>query len=80
MLGTMSSKSNSYRNVTSIVVNITPDLTILIDCGNQTFMQLTTNYGNQEDEILKKRLQKIKVIFITHYHVDHNLGLNYFLN
>ena len=43
-----------------------------MDCGEGTYLQLLDHYGIEKiNEVLKT----IKIIFITHMHIDHNLGL-----
>lgn len=71
-LGTASSLGLPIRNVTSILVNITPHISILLDCGEGTYGQLMRFYGREEGSAV---LERIKMIFISHHHSDHHLGL-----
>lgn len=42
-----------------------------MDCGEGTCGQLIRFYGNKSTEVFRK----IKAVFISHMHADHNLGL-----
>ena len=70
--GTVSQKPLSYRNVSSIMVKLSNNYNLLLDCGEGTFTQILSYYGHiNTDEVLKN----IKIIFITHQHGDHHTGL-----
>lgn len=71
-LGTGSSIPSKVRNVSGILVNVSPDCSILLDCGEGTYNQLQRIYGLSA---VKSTLQKISCIFISHVHADHHLGL-----
>ena len=71
-LGTASSHPLPIRNVSGILVNIDPKNSILLDCGENTYGQLLNFYGQEN---IVKILAKIKLIFISHHHSDHHLGL-----
>ncbi|GIY18238.1 zinc phosphodiesterase ELAC protein 2 [Caerostris darwini] len=71
-LGTGSATSSAIRNVSAILVNLNPDNSILLDCGEGTFMQLVRYFGKSN---VASILRKISCIFITHRHIDHFLGL-----
>lgn len=71
-LGTGSSIPSKVRNVSGILVNISPDCSILLDCGEGTYNQLQRIYGLSA---MKSVLRKISCIFISHLHADHHLGL-----
>lgn len=45
-LGTGSMKPSKYRNVSSILVELTPKDSIMFDCGEGSFIQLTNHVGN----------------------------------
>lgn len=71
-LGTSSTSPTLTRNVSSILVKIAADSSILMDCGEGSLGQFMrfhglSNYGNE--------LIKIKAIFISHLHADHHLGI-----
>lgn len=73
-LGTGSALPSKYRNVSSTLVNFTfpKEQSILLDCGENSYGQLFRFYGPQRlDEVLKR----LKVIYISHHHADHHLGL-----
>lgn len=42
---------------------------VLLDCGEDTYGQLSRHYGDRINDILKK----IKIILISHMHADHHL-------
>ncbi|XP_076073663.1 zinc phosphodiesterase ELAC protein 2-like isoform X2 [Mytilus galloprovincialis] len=70
-LGTGSGFPGKFRNVTSFIINIDEDTSILMDCGDGTINQLYMLYGDKTDEILIN----MKCIYISHLHADHHLGL-----
>ncbi|TRY95749.1 hypothetical protein DNTS_022143 [Danionella cerebrum] len=70
-LGTGSAKPASRRNVSGILVSISPSQSLLLDCGEGTFGQLCRHYGNDTDEMLCK----LSTIFVSHLHADHHMGL-----
>ncbi|XP_076322011.1 ribonuclease Z [Tachypleus tridentatus] len=71
-LGTGSSIPSKVRNVTSILVNISPEKSILLDCGEGTNGQILRYYGIEEGNSI---LRHISCIFVSHLHADHHLGL-----
>lgn len=74
-LGTTSMKPGKQRNVSALLVKLSDkfkNYSMLLDCGEGTFQQIFDHYGNKlTDQILSK----LKLIFITHKHGDHMLGL-----
>lgn len=71
-LGTGSAIPSKYRNVSAILLNITSNSSLLLDCGENSHSQLHQFYGaTAADEILCR----IGGIFISHLHADHHLGL-----
>ena len=73
-LGTISMKPGSHRNVSSILVSIKNNNLnyLLLDCGEGTYQQIYSHYSeNKCNEIIKN----LNVVFITHKHGDHMLGL-----
>eukprot|EP01022_Parablepharisma_sp_SALTPOND_P016471 TRINITY_DN2417_c0_g1_i1.p1 TRINITY_DN2417_c0_g1~~TRINITY_DN2417_c0_g1_i1.p1 ORF type:complete len:716 (+),score=44.88 TRINITY_DN2417_c0_g1_i1:137-2284(+) len=86
-LGTGSNIATSFRGVSSIYMNIPgkdevnqqmcPDYRnnhgILLDCGHGTFGQLCDHFRDKEK--LNEVLKGLKLIYLTHYHADHSLGL-----
>ena len=71
-LGTGSMKPSKYRNVSSIIVEFDRENMVMLDCGEGSHIQLIDHYGYEQYEA---RLLSLKIIFITHIHSDHNLGL-----
>ncbi|KAB1265385.1 Zinc phosphodiesterase ELAC protein 2 [Camelus dromedarius] len=59
------------RNVSSTLVNISPDTSLLLDCGEGTFGQLCRHYGEDVDRILGT----LAAVFVSHLHADHHTGL-----
>jgi len=73
-LGTGSMKPSNFRNVSAIYLRFRQqnDIGFLLDCGEGTYFQLLNHYGYEKTRELLKNLS---VVFITHVHADHNLGL-----
>lgn len=69
-LGTGSSAPGKYRNVSSTLLQLS-SRNILLDCGEGTGGQLLRVFG----PLLQEELRKIKLIFISHLHADHHLGI-----
>ncbi|XP_052068139.1 zinc phosphodiesterase ELAC protein 2-like [Mytilus californianus] len=70
-LGTGSGFPGKFRNVTSFLINMNEETSILMDCGDGTINQLYMMYGDKTDEILIS----MNCIYISHLHADHHLGL-----
>uniref|UniRef100_A0A7N4P9Q3 Zinc phosphodiesterase ELAC protein 2 n=1 Tax=Sarcophilus harrisii TaxID=9305 RepID=A0A7N4P9Q3_SARHA len=70
-LGTGSAIPMKIRNVSSTLVNISSDQSLLLDCGEGTFGQLCRHYGDEVDRILVN----IAAVFVSHIHADHHTGL-----
>ncbi|WWC73000.1 uncharacterized protein I206_106964 [Kwoniella pini CBS 10737] len=72
-LGTGSAIPSKYRNVSSTYLEI-PDLGgILLDAGEGTLGQIKRRFGK---EGTLKLFMGLKMIFVSHMHADHHLGLN----
>lgn len=72
LLGTGSMIPNKTRNVSANLVHFSSDGCALLDCGEGTLGQIIRFYGRDgADDILKK----LKMIYISHLHADHHLGL-----
>lgn len=71
-LGTSSAASTKYRNVSGLVLKVTNDSYIMIDCGEGTYGQLRVLFG---DEACADILVRLHAILITHAHTDHVNGL-----
>lgn len=72
-LGTGSAIPSKYRNSSCILVHINhPEkVSIMLDCGEDSYSQMYSLYGPKTDEILKQ----LKMIYISHHHLDHQIGL-----
>nr|XP_048304214.1 zinc phosphodiesterase ELAC protein 2 isoform X1 [Myodes glareolus] len=70
-LGTGSAIPMKIRNVSSTLINLSPDKSVLLDCGEGTFGQLCRHYGQQIDSVLCN----LAAVFVSHLHADHHTGL-----
>ncbi|EHB11816.1 Zinc phosphodiesterase ELAC protein 2 [Heterocephalus glaber] len=70
-LGTGSAIPMKIRNVSATLINISPDKSLLLDCGEGTFGQLCRHYGDQVDRVLGT----LAAVFVSHLHADHHTGL-----
>ncbi|KAF8535097.1 beta-lactamase-like protein [Trichophaea hybrida] len=75
-LGTGSSVPSRYRNVSSTLVTIPDNCSILLDCGEGTIGQMKRVFGPDQ---YYNRLVDIRVLYISHLHADHHLGSISFL-
>ncbi|XP_017892502.1 ribonuclease Z, mitochondrial isoform X2 [Ceratina calcarata] len=72
MLGTGCSVPNKVRNTSGILLRITEDSSMLLDCGEGTLGQLIRFYGiSKSNDVMRS----IKAIYVSHIHADHHLGL-----
>lgn len=71
-LGTGSALPSKYRNVSCIYLEIKSFGGILLDCGEGSYGQMIRCFGLKDT---RKILMDLKVIFISHLHADHHLGL-----
>lgn len=71
-LGTGSSQPSRYRNVSSTLLRVPGQGSYLLDCGEGTLGQLKRTLGPSE---LKEVLRDLKMIWISHLHADHHLGM-----
>lgn len=76
-LGTGSGMPSKTRNDAANLIHITDDNCVLLDCGEGTLGQLVRFYGHEATD---KILKNLRVIFISHLHADHHLGLIHILN
>lgn len=75
--GTGSCIPNKTRNVSANLVQFTADNCAILDCGEGTLGQLIRFYGRDgADGVLKK----LRMIYVSHLHADHHLGLIDILN
>ncbi|ORY78253.1 beta-lactamase-like protein [Protomyces lactucae-debilis] len=70
-LGTGSAGPSIYRNVAATLIRSPDGLNVLLDCGEGTLNQLHRAFGAQQ----ASEMRKIKMIYISHLHADHHLGL-----
>ncbi|ODV90483.1 hypothetical protein CANCADRAFT_106916 [Tortispora caseinolytica NRRL Y-17796] len=70
-LGTGSSFPSKYRNVSGTLVRTSAHHAVLFDCGEATCIQLARYYGSRAPAVIAS----IRVIFISHLHADHHLGI-----
>lgn len=71
-LGTGSSHPGTYRNVSSSLVRVPGDGTYMLDAGEGTLGTLRRMYPPVE---LRELLQDLRMIWISHLHADHHLGI-----
>ncbi|KDO32916.1 hypothetical protein SPRG_02608 [Saprolegnia parasitica CBS 223.65] len=72
-LGTGSAIPSKYRNVTSNLLRF-GDAYLLLDAGEGTYGQLYRHVGGDE-AALTALLTNLHVVWISHNHADHHLGL-----
>ncbi|XP_046394521.1 ribonuclease Z, mitochondrial isoform X2 [Ischnura elegans] len=71
-LGTGSCIPNKTRNTSGILIEISEEACMLMDCGEGTYGQLLRFFGaTKTDEILRR----LHCIFVSHLHADHHIGL-----
>ncbi|KAI9889914.1 MAG: Zinc phosphodiesterase ELAC protein 2 [Vezdaea aestivalis] len=71
-LGTGSAAPSSYRNVAATLLKVPDQGYYLFDCGEGTLGQLRRAFNPQE---LLQVFANLRMIFISHQHADHFLGL-----
>lgn len=71
-LGTGSAIPSKYRNVSSTLLRVPGSGSYLLDCGENTLGQLKRIYRPKQ---LSELLRDLKLIWISHLHADHHLGL-----
>jgi ribonuclease BN (tRNA processing enzyme) len=71
-LGTSSGATSLSRNQSGILVQLDKNQSILMDCGIGVLGQFIRFYGEDNYE---RELVKLKVLFISHMHLDHCQGL-----
>ncbi|XP_071444662.1 ribonuclease Z, mitochondrial [Hetaerina americana] len=71
-LGTGSCIPNKTRNTSGILIEISENTCMLLDCGEGTYSQLVRFFGvTKTNEIL----EHLRCIFVSHLHADHHIGL-----
>ena len=76
-LGTESTMPFEYRNCSAIYL-FSGTSALLMDCAEGTYGQIVDYCGGDQAKI-DAILRKTQVIYISHYHGDHVLGLHRFL-
>ncbi|OCF42970.1 hypothetical protein I317_03191 [Kwoniella heveanensis CBS 569] len=71
-LGTGSAIPSKYRNVSSTHLDIPGVGGILLDAGEGTLGQMRRKFGKAG---LKTLFEELRMVFISHMHADHHLGL-----
>lgn len=71
-LGTVSMKPTQYRSASAILVFIKGH-GLLMDCAEGSYGQLLDHF--QSVDRVNEVLLKMRVVFITHIHGDHQLGI-----
>ena len=71
-LGTGSASPSQHRNVSATLLRVPGCGSYLMDCGENTLGQLKRMYTAPQ---LAELLQDLKLIWISHLHADHHLGL-----
>lgn len=81
-LGTGSALPSIHRNVLSNLVRIpyvedgmTKFNTVLLDGGENTLGALMRNYGHNNREQFKQIFAELRMIYLSHLHADHHLGI-----
>ncbi|EUD69266.1 ribonuclease Z [Plasmodium inui San Antonio 1] len=77
-LGTGCSMPSTFRNVSGIILNVEEDFRIVLDFGEGSLYQLY--WMSQSWLHFSKTIKSIKVVFISHAHADHHMGLYYLLH
>ncbi|GAM21495.1 hypothetical protein SAMD00019534_046700, partial [Acytostelium subglobosum LB1] len=71
-LGTGCSQASEYRDESCIYLDLFDKGGLMMDCGGGSYSQLFRKYGA---EVTKKKLAKLKFIYLSHLHTDHHQGL-----
>lgn len=73
-LGTGSAVPSKLRNTSNILLNFhsPKEASVILDCGEDSYGQLFRHYGSER---LKEILRNLKLIYISHQHADHHIGL-----
>ncbi|XP_048762647.2 zinc phosphodiesterase ELAC protein 2-like [Ostrea edulis] len=74
-LGTGGASITKNRNQPCIVVKVSEETSFIMDCGGGSYDQMA-HFFNKD---LETELAKVKMIFISHLHLDHHAGLQHVL-
>ena len=70
-LGTTSMRPQLFKGATSICI-FSKSSAVMMDCAEGTYGQLYDHFNSKEK--VDQALLKIRALFITHIHGDHQLG------
>lgn len=70
ILGCGASYCSKYRTQPGFLLLLDRERSILMDCGVHSLLRVHQQFGNEAERILST----IKLIFISHRHIDHNIG------
>lgn len=70
--GTGAAIPGKHRNVSGLMIDLFERGGVMMDCGEGTWGQMVRHFGLKE---AKRVLCELKVVFISHMHADHHLGL-----
>ncbi|EPX74191.1 3'-tRNA processing endonuclease Trz1 [Schizosaccharomyces octosporus yFS286] len=70
ILGTSATSPTMYRSLSCYLVNVDNNI-VLLDCGEGSYSQLIRQYGTNLDSVWRQ----LRLIFVSHMHADHWLGL-----
>ncbi|KAA3677125.1 ribonuclease Z [Paragonimus westermani] len=71
-LGTASSSPSKYRNISCILIQLSPDDYLMLDCGEGSLNQLYALHG---PTVAGDILRRLRLILVTHMHADHHGGI-----
>lgn len=71
-LGTGSAIPSKFRNVSSVLLRLAEDRSVLMDAGEGTLGQLRRRFGADG---AARVLRSVGCVWISHMHADHHLGL-----
>ncbi|KAJ3219425.1 hypothetical protein HDU67_001256 [Dinochytrium kinnereticum] len=74
-LGTGASLPSKFRNVSSTYIHVPNSGGILLDGGEGTYGQLFRKFGPDSALPLSEVLKSLKLVFVSHMHADHHLGI-----
>ncbi|KAK9472956.1 beta-lactamase-like protein [Dipodascopsis tothii] len=70
-VGTGSALPSLFRNVSGSLLRL-PGFSVVLDCGESTYANMNKLYGPDQTPGV---LRDVKLIFVSHLHADHHLGL-----
>ncbi|RKO90367.1 beta-lactamase-like protein, partial [Blyttiomyces helicus] len=74
-LGTGAALPSRYRNVSSTLIYSSTSGSILLDAGEGTYGQMYRRFHGCIDVGLEEVLMSIGLIFVSHMHADHHIGM-----